>query len=363
MRVRTFLIPMAILIAAGAILLARSKFSPPPALAQSAERALTVTTTPVVIDLMYDRIEALGTVFANESALITSTVAERVVAVHFEDNQAVRKGDPIVTLSQQELQAARAAAVEQLAEHQRELNRLESLVQKQSVARQSYDQRKTLLRITQQRIKELEARLQDRSIRAPFDGVLGLRKISVGALVRPGDPITTIDDISRIKLDFAVPEIYLSLLAPGATVSASSRMLADRTFEGTVAGIETRVDPATRSVVVRAVIPNPDRALKPGMLLTVTLLKNKRSSLVVPEEAVVPLQRRNFVWVVDPATGAAVERREVTLGGRRPGVVEILNGLTEADRVVIRGTEQLRPGSRVVVKQPDPRPQGPGAAM
>lgn len=312
---------------------------------------------------MHDRIEALGTAFANESAAITSTVTERVVVIHFEDNQVVRKGDPIVTLSQQEVQAARDAAVEQLAEHQRELNRLESLVQNQSVTRQSYDQRKTLLRITQQRIKELEARLQDRSIRAPFNGVLGLRKISVGALVQPGDLITTIDDITRIKLDFAVPETYLSLLAPGAAVSATSRILGSHTFEGTVAGIDTRVDPATRSVVVRALLPNPDRALKPGMLLTVTLLKNERRSLQVPEEAIVPFQRRTFAWVVDPATGASVERREVTIGGRRPGVVEILTGLAEGEHVVVRGTDQLRPGSRVVVMQPERRPQSPAAAL
>lgn len=363
MKVGTSIILLTILAVAGTTLYLRSTISPPPALAQSADRAMTVTTAPVVFDVMYDRIEALGTAFANESAAITSTVTERVVAIHFEDNQVVRKGDPIVTLSQQEVQAARDAAVEQLAEHQRELNRLESLVQNQSVARQSYDQRKTLLRITQQRIKELEARLQDRSIRAPFNGVLGLRKISVGALVQPGDLITTIDDISRIKLDFAVPETYLSLLAPGAAVSATSRILGGRFFEGTVAGIDTRVDPATRSVVVRALLPNPDRALKPGMLLTVTLSKNERRSLLVPEEAIVPFQRRTFVWVVDSAAGATVERREVTTGGRRPGVVEILSGLAEGEQVVVRGTDQLRPGSRVVVMPPEGRPQSPAAAL
>jgi membrane fusion protein (multidrug efflux system) len=185
----------------------------------------------------------------------------------------------------------------------------------------------------------------------------------VGALIQPGDLITTIDDISRIKLDFAVPETYLSLLAPGAVVHATSRILGGRTFEGTVAGIDTRVDPATRSAVVRALLPNPDRALKPGMLLTVTLLTNERRSVLVPEEAIVPFQRRNFVWVVDPENGAAVERREVSIGGRRPGVVEIISGVTEAETVVVRGTDQLRPGSRVVVEQPERRPQSRAASM
>ncbi len=363
MKTRMMLIILTIAAGVALTVFLRPRLFPTPLLAQNPERVSPVTAAPVVFDTLHDRIEALGTTFANESAAIASTVTEKVVAVHFEDNQAVRKGDPIVTLSQQEVQAARDAAVEQLAEHQRELNRLQRLVQNQSVSRQSFDQRTTLLRITQQRIKELEARLRDRSIRAPFNGVLGLRRISVGALVQPGDTITTIDDISNIKLDFAVPETYLAVLAQGAAVSATSRILANRIFEGTVSGIDTRVDPATRSVVVRAVLPNLDRALRPGMLLTVTLLKNKRRSLLIPEEALVPFQRRNFVWVVEPVTGASVERREVVTGSRRPGEVEILSGLRQGELVVVRGTDQLQPGSRVIVAQSASRPQTTAASM
>jgi membrane fusion protein (multidrug efflux system) len=303
------------------------------------------------MDTVHDRIEALGTAFSNESAVISSTVTEKVVGVHFEDGQVVRKGDSIVTLAQQEESAARDAAIEQLAEHQRELNRLESLLQNQSVARQQVDQRRTLLRVTQQRIKELEARIQDRTLRAPFDGILGLRKISVGALVEPGEVITTIDDVSRIKLDFTVAETYIGALKPGAAINATSRALAGRTFNGTVASIDTRIDPITRSFVVRAVLPNPDRVLKPGMLLTVNLLKNERRALVIPEEALVPLQRRNFVWVVDTAKGNTAERREVKIGARRPGEVEITSGLTENELVIVRGTDLVRPGSRVRISQ------------
>jgi membrane fusion protein (multidrug efflux system) len=326
------------------------------------ETVMPVTVAPASIDVVYDRIEALGTAYSNESATITSTVTDKVVAVHFEDGQPVRRGEPIVTLAQQEELAARAAAVEQLAEHQRELKRLESLLENRSIARQQVDQRRTLLRITEQRIRELEARIQDHTIRAPFDGVLGLRKISVGALIEPGDVITTIDDVSRIKLDFPVPETYIGELSPGAAVSAASRSLGGRTFQGAVASIGTRVDPATRSFVVRAILPNPDRALRPGMLLTVSLIKNERRSLVIPEDALVPLQRRNFVWVVDPAKGGTVERREVEIGTRRPGEVEIRIGLAENELVIVRGTELVRPGSRVQITKTMRSPSaGPGA--
>jgi len=357
MKIRSVMIgSLAVLIALAAFALwARLPSAPAP---PKAERLTPVTVAAARSDVMRDRIEALGTTFANESATITTTVTERVLAVHFEDGQIVRKGDPIVTLAQSEELAARNAAVEQLAEHQRELKRFESLLQNQSVARQQYDQRKTLVRITEQRIKELEARIQDRTIRAPFDGVLGLRKVSAGALVEPGDVITTLDDISQIKLDFAVPETYLGALRAGAAVSAASSSLDGRAFQGAVASIDTRVDPVTRSFVVRAILPNPKGALKPGMLLTVNLIKNERRSLVIPEEALVPLQRRNFVWVVDPAQGNTVERREVAIGSRRPGEVEIYSGLAEGELVIVRGTDQVRPGNRVQISQRWSPPQG-----
>ena len=336
--------------------------APPPA--QPVERPTPVTVAPAFAGTIQERIEALGTAFADESAVITSTVTERVVAVHFDDNQFVRKGDPIVTLAQQEVRAARDAAVEQLAEHERELKRLESLLQNQSVSRQSYDQRRTLVRITEQRIKELDARLQDHTIRAPFNGVLGLRRISVGALVRPGDPITTIDDVTRIKLDFTVPETYLGVLRPGAPVKAVSRALAGQAFEGTVASIDTRVDPATRSVLVRAILPNPERALRPGMLLTVDVIKNERRTLLIPEDALMPFQRRNYVWVVAPDRGDTPERREVVIGGRLPGKVEVTSGISEGEFVVVRGTDQLRDGARVeIARTRDGLPGSAAAAV
>lgn len=359
---KKLLIGCAILIGVLAAFLFRPETSSTRSPQPRGETVISVTVAPAKMDTMHDRIEALGTAFSNESAVISSTVTEKVVAIHFEDGQVVRKGDPIVTLAQQEELAARDAAIEQLAEHQRELNRLESLLQNQSVSRQQVDQRKTLLRISQQRIKELEARIQDRTLRAPFDGILGLRRISVGALVEPGEVITTIDDVRRIKLDFTVPETYLGALKPGAGVSAASRTLAGRTFSGTVASIDTRIDPATRSFVVRAVLENPGRILKPGMLLTVNLLTNERRALVIPEEALVPLQRRNFVWVVDTAKDNTVERREVRIGERRPGEAEITSGLAENELVIIRGTDQVRPGSRVKISQSLIRPASdPGA--
>lgn len=318
--------------------------------AAPAERSPTpVVVAKVRIVTLYDRVEALGTAFANESVNITANVTETITSLHFEDGQAVKRGAIIATLAQAEEQAQLAAMLEQLDEHQRELRRLGRLLETQAEARRAYDERKTLVAITRQRIKEITARIEDRTIRAPFDGVLGLRTVSVGALVEPGDVITTIDDINQIKLDFTVPATFLSVLRVGSPVRASSGALDGKVFVGTVATIAPRVDPETRSVVVRALLGNPQGELKPGMLMQVTLRKNERRALVIPEEALVSLQRRNFVLVVDPDNGSTVQRKQVAIGGRRPGEVEILGSLGEGELVIVRGTTRVRPGDPVKI--------------
>ncbi len=309
--------------------------------------------TPVTVfeaqpQTVFDRIEALGTTLANESARVTAAVTEKVVAVHFEDGQRVPAGELLVTLQQDEERAQRAAAVEQLAENQRELKRLETLLKEDVVPQRDYDERLTLLNVTRQRIREIEARIGDRTIRAPFDGILGLRQVSVGALVEPGDLITTIDDLSRIKLDFNVPATFLSTLQPGSSIHAYSSGWGDERFEGTVATIGTRIDPETRSVLVRAIIPNREMRLRPGLLMTVQLLNRQRQALMIPEEALVPVQRRHYVLTVE--ADLTVARKPVFIGQRQPGMVEITEGLLPGERVIVRGTTRVRPGQKVSIK-------------
>jgi membrane fusion protein (multidrug efflux system) len=159
--------------------------------------------------------------------------------------------------------------------------------------------------------------------------------------------ITTLDDISAIKLDFNVPEVFLSRLEQGLTVTAHSAAWPELTFTGQVTSVDTRVDPVSRTVTVRAILPNEDRRLRPGMFLTVTLLKDDVQALLVPEQAIVPERSRQFVFVVD--ADGLVSRREVHTGRRRPGEVEILEGLSPGERVVVEGTQKVRPGQPVEV--------------
>ena len=186
---------------------------------------------------------------------------------------------------------------------------------------------------------------------APFDGVLGLRLISPGTLVQPGDKITTLADISLIKADFSIPESFLSALKIGQKINANSAAYQDRHFEGVVAAIDTRVDPVTRSVMVRAEIPNEDGSLLPGMLLTIDLRSNIQISLAVPEQAIVPIVDRKYVFLV---TGEnTVEQREITIGRRQPGIVEVLEGLKVGEPVITLGTHRVRRGQTVDVQNKD----------
>ncbi len=183
--------------------------------------------------------------------------------------------------------------------------------------------------------------------------------MSVGSYVRPGDPITTLDDMRLIKADFTVPERFLAVLAPGLAVEVEAAPFPDRKFEGRVASVDSRVNPVTRAVAVRAEIPNEEGVLKPGMLLAVTLVASERTALAVPESAIVPVRDQRFVFLVG-ADGVA-QRVEVKTGLRKPGYVEILSGLSAGDAVVVEGTNKVIPG-RPVQAAPPPAPPTAGAA-
>jgi len=317
---------------------------------QGLDTPIQVAVVEVGTSEFVNKIEALGTTRANETANITSGVTEKVVEIRFDDGQRVTAGDVLVVLDSSEEQADLEAARAVLEERQLAYERAKQLERRKFTATAQLDERRAALRQAEAEIGAIQARLDDRTIRAPFDAIVGLRDISVGALVEPGDLITTLDDISVIKLDFNVPATHLATLSPGLSIAVRTSAFGDRPFNGTVSGVDSRVDPVTRSIVARALIPNPDGALRPGLLMTVQLLKNPRTSLVVPEEALVPRGRINTVYVVDEEGGGIVDARQVEIGVRRSGEVEILGGLEVGDKVITHGTARVRPGQRVIIE-------------
>ena len=325
---------------------------------------VTVVTEPVQLKAFTNSVEALGTTRANESLTLTANLTDTIRRVNFDDGDYVTSGQVLVELTNEEENAQLAEARANLEEAHRRLKRLEDLDEQGIAATSDVDQARSEAAAAEARLNTVVARLEDRLIRAPFSGVLGFREVSPGTLLTPGEAITTLDDISQIKLDFTVPETVLRLMQPGRKIYASSISWEGRSFEGTVRAVGSRVDPVTRAGVVRAVIENEDRALRPGMLLTVNVITEERPAMLVPEKSVVQVSDSAFVYVVGENQTAT--RTPVKLGARQPGVVEITEGLNEGDRIVTEGIIKLRDGMQVKTADqsvarrsgpPDPNPE------
>lgn len=319
-------------------------------------KATPVVVSTVAAQQFADRIEALGTARAYESVVITAEVTGRIEKIKFADGARVEQGAVLIELDREEQAAALAAAEANVATQQTQNKRLQDLVRKRSASQTALDEQANLLKQAVANLAIARANLHKRTIKAPFAGQLGMRQVSLGALTNPGDEIVTLDDLSRVKLDFSVPEVALSSLQRGADIEAGSAAYPQRSFSGAVTLVSTRVDPVTRTLVVRAELPNDAALLKPGMLLTIDLLSNRSESLAVPEESLLPLDDKQFVYrVID---GKTAERVAVTIGRRKPGVVEILDGLRAGDQVIIEGTTRVRPNAALtIVDSPtlDPR--------
>ncbi|MGB3456081.1 MAG: efflux RND transporter periplasmic adaptor subunit [Litorimonas sp.] len=321
-----------------------------PALSQSGGMPPEVIVQTATQTEFFDRIEAVGTLRAAESVLISANVTETVRRIGFDDGEQVRRGQMLVQFDASEEDASVAEAQAAVSIAREEYERAQRLFDRNALAESELLARGRDLSVAQARLDGATAQGSDRVIRAPFDGVVGLRTISRGATVRPGDPIVRIDDISELNLDFPVPATRLTTLQPGMRVTARASALPERTFEGDVQTIDSFIDPATRSVLVRAVLPNADGVLKPGLLMTVEVRSAPRRSVTVDEGALVPSGREAAVYVVGPAEGdgtAVVERRPVVTGARRVGEVEIVSGLRAGERVVTHGTLKVRSGASV----------------
>ena len=318
-----------------------------PALAQST--APEVVVTEATVKSFPLSVEALGNAAANESVEIRPVIAATLTEVDFKEGQYVETGTVLARLENVEALADVAAARASLVESEAQHRRLSELYKTQAVAESQLAEVNARRESDMAAVAAAEARLAHTVIKAPFAGRLGLRRVSVGSLVGPDTVITTLDDTKSIKLDFDVPEVYLARLVVGLEVTAHSAAYPDRLFSGKVTSIDTRVDPVSRTVTVRSLVDNSDGLLRAGMFLTVTLLKQNIEALMVPEEAIVPERSKQFVWVV--GDDSLAEQREVRTGRRRPGEVEILDGLQAGERVIVEGVQKARAGEPVAARE------------
>lgn len=313
-----------------------------------------VVVSPVRVGTVVDRAESVGTVRARDAVAITAKVTGMVTAIRFQEGQRVREGDQLIELDAAALRAELDQARAMSDDARSQLLRARQLQPGTSIAAQRLETLEALARQAEGRVRQAQARLEELRVTAPFSGRVGLRQVSVGALVQPGTVVTTLDDISRVRVEFSVPEIFLARVQAGSPVIARSAAFGDRRFVGRVAVVDTRIDTTTRTVRVISEFDNPDEALKPGLFMTVELeLQRRDDALLIAEEALDPLGERNFVFVI---RDNRARRVEVRLGQRLQGEVEVLSGLRAGDQVVVRGIQRLRNDAPVQVVETLTRP-------
>lgn len=308
-------------------------------------QAVTVKTAKVSSNRLQRDIEALGTALSFNSAQLVSSSNDYLVELHVAEGQLVKQGDLIARFNDTEERARLAELKVTLAEQSRQAARLKNLTKSQASALSLYDEQKAKVDATQAQIAALQARINELTIRAPFSGMLGLRQVSQGAYLSTGTVVTTIDDLHQIRVEFNVAERYLAQLRTEMPVSSQNVAYPGQVFKGQVTAIDPRVDPITRSVRVHAVIDNPTYLLRPGMLLKVAVTLGEADVIEIAEKAVLPLQSKSFVFVVN--ADDTVKQIEIEPGQRRPGFVEVVQGLANGDEIVIEGAQKLRTGVKI----------------
>lgn len=302
-------------------------------------------------------IEAVGTAKARDSVVIAAKQSERVAAVKFESGQQVGQGQILVELDSGAVRAELAEAQAALNDLEAQVTRYRSLFERQLIAKGQLDTAVASRNAAKARVQAAQERVNDRIIRAPFAGVLGLRQVSAGQYVNAGTALVNLDDLAHLWVDFPVPESSLAKLGVGMPIELRADAHPGRLFKAKVAGIDSRVDVATRAVMVRAALDNPDNLIRPGMLMRVALIQEAADAVVVPELAIQQVGSRTFVFVADAE--ATVTGRDVRIGGRRAGEAVVLEGLKPGETVVVEGTSKLRDGQKVRIAAPGAQPDTP----
>jgi membrane fusion protein, multidrug efflux system len=313
--------------------------------------AVPVEVVTVDLGTIRERIEAVGSSLARQSVDIVALSSGRVAQIAFTPGEHVEEGAVLIRLDDLAERAAVAESQAMLREAELALNRARTLRTNNTVAQATVDELEAAYLGADARLDGSQKQLADRTVRAPFAGVVGIRGVDIGARVDDATVLTTLDDLAEIEIEFSVPELFFGRVRRGQLVQATSTAFPGETFTGTIATIDSRIGQVSRAFRVRAVLPNPDLELPAGMFMHVSVVLEERPAVLIPEQAVLAEGGSTYVFTV--ANGRA-ERRKVRLGQREAGVVEVLGGLAAFEMVVHTGLQRLRDGAEVqVLNGPD----------
>ncbi|WP_203142103.1 efflux RND transporter periplasmic adaptor subunit [Marinobacter mangrovi] len=293
-----------------------------------------------------DVVEAVGTLQAREDIMITAEVSGRIVELNFDPGKPVRKGQLLVQLDDRQARADLQVAQAQLQDARTKFNRASRLQSNNSISQSQVDELRTALSVAEAQKAAAEVRLENHRIEAPFAGVVGLRNISVGAYLEAGDSIATLDAVDPMELAFSIPERYLGQISLGQPLQSSTAAYQGKSFDGRLAELDSRLNPLSRALPVKALISNPDGLLRPGLFMAVSLTLDTRRALVIPEQAIMTRGDTQYVFT---AVDGTARRQILKLGTRSPGRVEVISGLAEDDAVVITGQDRLSSGDALDV--------------
>jgi membrane fusion protein (multidrug efflux system) len=290
-----------------------------------------------------DRILTVGTILSNEEVDIRSEISGKVEKIYFKEGATVRKGELLLKINDAEPRAQqvrgqyRQALAEQDAERQRQL------FEKRLASQEEYDIAVNQLNIVKADIVIIQAQIAKTEIRAPFDGTVGLRYVSEGSYISPATRITTLQDYDPVKVDFTIPEKYAAQVKKGDKIAFSVEGV-QRKFEGSVYALEAKIDPATRTLHMRGLSPNPDGALIPGAFANVEIVFKEKEKLTIPSFALIPELKGQKVFLYKNGKAAS---QSVEIGTRTDELVEVTHGVQSGDTLITSGILQLRPGMAV----------------
>ncbi len=310
-------------------------------------KGLPVETVQATVAPLKNELTATGTLYSNESVVITAEIAGKVTEIFFHEGQKVTSGQVLLKLDQSVLSAERDRAQANFNLSEANIKRAELLLQEQAISERERDEAYAQWRLDEANLRLTEAQLAKTVIRAPFSGLLGLHRISIGEYLQPGEAIVNLDNLDPIKVDFRVPEVFAYQLKVGQKIQMNVDAVPGRSFAGQVYAIDPQIDINGRSVLLRAKAEQREGPLRPGMFARVTLVLEERpQALMIPEEALIPKGNQQTVFkVVD----GMVVATEVTTGLRTRGQVEIVQGLAPGDTVITAGQIKVRPGMPVTV--------------
>ncbi|TPE43560.1 efflux RND transporter periplasmic adaptor subunit [Pontibacter mangrovi] len=295
-----------------------------------------------------NRITTTGTVLPNEDVELRSEISGRVTGINFEEGSRVRKGQLLLTVNDADLRAQ----LQKLESNQKLYREMEerqrTLLEKEYISAQEYDQVSNQLATATADIQALKATMAKAYVRAPFDGVVGLRQVSEGSYVSATTPIARIVDVSPVKIDFAIPGRYSSQVKEGTKINFTVEG-DPNTYQASIYAIQPSIDPATRTLQIRALYENAKQEVKPGAFVNVSLaIKESDDALLIPTEAIIPEATGHKVFLVKDGKAAP---QMVKIGQRSETLIQIMDGIAPGDTIIRSGILQVRNGSALDIRK------------